>query len=147
MSTQNKKWYEYSSNNSGGNWWLSDENWKQLEEEGWFVIWGGLYFCNSKDSWSAPPAGAPTCTAKQCHGHRRYNSYEAVVAAGDGVRWLGALARDAWKKFHSEGEAIAEWERITGQNVEDEGCSCCGSPHSIHEGYRNEGPPLDVAKL
>lgn len=25
---------EYSSNNSGGNWWLSDQNWKDLEAEG-----------------------------------------------------------------------------------------------------------------
>lgn len=31
--------YEYSSNNSGGVWWLSDENWLALEAGGWEVDW------------------------------------------------------------------------------------------------------------
>jgi hypothetical protein len=30
---------EYSSNNSGGNWWLSDQNWLDLEKAGWEVKW------------------------------------------------------------------------------------------------------------
>lgn len=30
---------EYSSNNSGGSWWLSDQNWKDLEAAGWEVQW------------------------------------------------------------------------------------------------------------
>ena len=30
----------YSSNNSGGVWWLSDEDWKNLEAAGWNVQWG-----------------------------------------------------------------------------------------------------------
>lgn len=30
---------EYSSNNSGGSWWLTDEDWKNLEEAGWEVDW------------------------------------------------------------------------------------------------------------
>lgn len=30
---------EYDSNNSGGNWWLSDDQWKALEEAGWTVDW------------------------------------------------------------------------------------------------------------
>lgn len=29
----------YSSNNSGGSWWLTDENWKALEAAGWDVKW------------------------------------------------------------------------------------------------------------
>ena len=29
----------YSSNNSGGKWWLSDEDWKALEAAGWDVKW------------------------------------------------------------------------------------------------------------
>ena len=29
----------YSSNNSGGSWWLTDENWKALEAAGWSVEW------------------------------------------------------------------------------------------------------------
>ena len=30
---------EYSSNNSGGYWWLDDQNWKDLESAGWKVDW------------------------------------------------------------------------------------------------------------
>lgn len=29
----------YSSNNSGGNWWLEDKDWKALEAAGWKVEW------------------------------------------------------------------------------------------------------------
>lgn len=37
--TDNKGWVEYSSNNSGGYWWLTDEDWKNLEKAGWEVDW------------------------------------------------------------------------------------------------------------
>lgn len=30
---------EYSSNNSGGDWWLTDQNWRDLEAAGWKVDW------------------------------------------------------------------------------------------------------------
>ncbi len=30
---------EYDSNNSGGHWWLSDEDWFNLEKAGWVVKW------------------------------------------------------------------------------------------------------------
>jgi hypothetical protein len=37
---------KYSSNNSGGKWWLKDDDWKNLERAGWKVRW----FKNDK-SW------------------------------------------------------------------------------------------------
>jgi hypothetical protein len=30
---------EYSSNNSGGHWWLTDDDWLALEKAGWEVKW------------------------------------------------------------------------------------------------------------
>lgn len=30
---------KYTSNNSGGSWWLTDQNWKDLESAGWEVDW------------------------------------------------------------------------------------------------------------
>ena len=30
---------KYSSNNSGGGWWLNTEDWKALEAAGWLVNW------------------------------------------------------------------------------------------------------------
>ena len=29
----------YNSNNSGGRWWLNDEQWENLEDNGWVVHW------------------------------------------------------------------------------------------------------------
>src|SRR5688572_11572481 len=30
---------EYASNNSGGDWWLEDNDWYELEKNGWKVNW------------------------------------------------------------------------------------------------------------
>ena len=90
---------EYDSNNSGGSWWLSDENWFDLEEAGWKVNW-------KKDELDP--------------------LFRHSIRDG---RWLGALATSASKEFNSEREGIAEWERITGQSERDNGCECCGPPH------------------
>lgn len=82
---------EYSSNNSGGSWWLTDQNWHDLEAAGWTVAW-------------------------------------------ENGRWLGALAKKAHKDFPSVKDAILEWEKITKQTASDEGCNCCGAPHTFYWG-------------
>lgn len=92
----------YSSNNSGGYWWLSDEDWKNLEKAGWKVEW-------NRD-------------IKPSSGSLR-----------SGERWLGALATDATREGLTLRGAIAEFEDITGQNADDEGCNCCGAPHYFYE--------------
>jgi len=30
---------EYSSNNSGGSWWVDDVGWYALEKAGWIIDW------------------------------------------------------------------------------------------------------------
>jgi hypothetical protein len=92
----------YSSNNSGGSWWLTDEDWRSLEREGWTV------------EWVAEDSATATYLDK------------------DG-RWLGALAKRASKSFPAPyiANAVKDWERITGQNASDLGCTCCGPPHSF----------------
>lgn len=52
----------------------------------------------------------------------------------DGKRWLGTLAKEATKEFETPGDAMREFEKITGQEVSDEGCNCCGPPHSFYWG-------------
>lgn len=37
----------YSSNNSGGNWWLTDSDWYALEEAGWKIDW----YADKKESY------------------------------------------------------------------------------------------------
>ena len=94
----------YSSNNSGGNWWLKDEDWIALERAGWQVEWGKTGFDSS-----------------ECK-----NAQEA-----EKHRFIGALATQASKEFSSFKDALLEFESITGQSVTDEGCHCCGAPHSF----------------
>jgi hypothetical protein len=94
---------EYSSNNSGGSYWLKDEDWANLEKAGWEVQW----FKNEE----------------------HYKGAE---------RFLGALAREAKRQGLSLGDAIREWESVTGQSSNALGCSCCGSPHSFTL-YNDEG--------
>jgi hypothetical protein len=93
---------EYSSNNSGGRWWLSDDNWKALEASGWKVAW-----CKDEK-----PIKIGEYTMKN---------------ADENGRWIGALAKKASKDFENVGDAIREWEKITGLEASDEGCNCCGA--------------------
>jgi hypothetical protein len=46
----------YRSNNSGGSWWLSDEDWLKLEQAGWTVAWKrleepGIFRCDADGRW------------------------------------------------------------------------------------------------
>lgn len=122
---------EYSSNNSGGSWWLKDKDWVALEKAGWTVIWGGLHFCKSRYGFDnrKPNYKFKECaSAEKCKGHRLSKSHKNMKPDD---RWLGALARGAYKNFGSVKEALLEFEKLTGQSVMDDGCNCCGSPHSF----------------
>ena len=121
---------EYSSNNSGGGWWLKDEDWKKLEKAGWVVEWGGSYFCGQKYSFGSKkkPDVKPCNNPEKCPGHRKFESWKEM---GEEDRWLGCLANHATKDFPSLQRAIKEFEDITGQDASDEGCNCCGAPHSF----------------
>lgn len=98
---------EYDSNNSGGSWWLTDQDWQNLEAAGWDVQW----FRNRDDNFFR--------TDK------------------DG-RWLGALASSATRSGLTLGQAIREWEQVTGKDSSALGCSCCGTPHSFYA-YDDDG--------
>ncbi len=91
---------EYDSNNSGGRWWLKDQDWLALKQAGWKVRW------------------------------YRDQEYYSSERTEDG-RWLGALASRAERHGLTLGEAIREWEQVTGQNSSALGCSCCGTPHNF----------------
>ena len=58
-------------------------------------------------------------------------------------RWLGALARDAEiEGVSSMEEAVASWEKATGQTSTDAGCPCCGQPHNFTL-YDDKGKYVD----
>lgn len=94
---------EYATNNSGGSWWLSDDDWYALERVGWNVHWVAR---QDEDS------------------HYRRN-------VDDDGRWLGALAVSASLETSSLREAISSFQCATGESASALGCSCCGPPHSF----------------
>jgi hypothetical protein len=96
---------EYSSNNSGGSWWLSDEDWKALEKAGWNVHW-------EKDN---NPIG----------GTDKDGRWLGALATGADIKVNTYDMSDAFK------QAVESWRTATGQNPGAEGCNCCGSPHSF----------------
>lgn len=97
---RNKKYrLSYYHNNSGGEWWLGDKDWKNLEKVGWIVEW-----CKDDPSFSDLPDGRWLgALATQCYVY--LNSKEEIKA---------------W---------IDRWSKLTKQNPADEGCNCCGKPH------------------
>lgn len=106
---------EYSSNNSGGEWWLTDENWLALEKAGWVVDWF------REQEGKAFPTDADG----------RWLGALASVATKEGATSLEEAAR--------------EWEEITGASATDAGCACCGQPHNFtlyddEGGYVDSGP-------
>jgi hypothetical protein len=105
---------EYHSNNSGGSWWLDDDDWKALEAAGWKVEWAA---------------------SNEILGQKQ-------------ERWLGALATTASREGLSLQDAVAEWEKATGETSTDAGCACCGQPHNFtlydDDGkYIDSGPNVD----
>jgi len=54
-----------------------------------------------------------------------------IGVSGDPPRFIGALARGASREGLSLQDAVAEWERVTGESSTDAGCPCCGPPHSF----------------
>lgn len=137
---------EYSSNNSGGGWWLKDEHWRALEDAGWEVEWGGKWFCHSQFPLRAGLPAYPLVECPEpndakrdalgrpwndCPGHRIARSYGEMESLGDDARWLDALATKANKEFPDLASAIREWERVTGLTASEEGCNCCGPPHTF----------------
>lgn len=117
----------YSSNNSGGKWWLTDENWRALEAAGWVVDW----------------VKAPSTPRMSLEEMRTDDNDKAIreeklhrmvdwMGKGleDGVwRYMGALARDATIEAETPGAAMRSFEAATGLKVSDNGCNCCGPPH------------------
>ena len=148
MATLKTFLVEYSSNNSGGSWWLKDEDWKKLEDEGWKVRWGQPAFCNSKFNFGSNIEPPNTCEPNKCPGHTKANTYEEAIAEGESIRWLGCIAKEAtievkaYSRDLAEGVAEHWWANTLGYNASDEGCNCCGQPHNFYAREKIDGDNL-----
>lgn len=92
----------YSSNNSGGDWWLTDDDWLCLEDAGWEVQW-------VKDS--------------DTHRGDRFISALAMSASKE---------FEAESQSDAVEAAEVDFEVITGQSPFETGCQCCGPPHNFY---------------
>lgn len=135
---------EYNSNNSGGHWWLTDENWKALEQAGWIVHWAHMVNVLTPDDrdYVRQENGVPKLIHVEEAPQSKYGHW--VDKGKDGVyRYMGALARKAYKPNCNDlRAAAAEWERATGLSATDAGCPCCGQPHNFTL-YDEKGKHLD----
>ena len=113
---------KYRSNNSGGGWWLKDKDWLALKKAGWRLE-DYEYAC--KYVREREKAGD-----KPLYDPRRMWSEDKKGV----YRYLGAVAHSAYKDFETPGDAMREFEKVTGQKVSDEGCNCCGAPHNFYWG-------------
>lgn len=128
---------DYSSNNSGGSFWLKDADWRALERAGWIVHW--LHDWNDPDHTHAEPVTDKWSKKNHHHGY----SDPLLPANHSGEDWLGASATHASKEVSSKGaanDAIDEFEAATGQNAGSQGCNCCGPPHSFTYYDDNDEP-------
>lgn len=109
------KLFKYSTNNSGGYFCLSTKNWKALEKAGW-KLFNHEDFIYENQEYKMGKDGVPLRVNPRVK-DKMFNQY----------------AQYAFKKFNSLEEAISEFEIVADQDYNDEGCSCCGNPHSISE--------------
>lgn len=129
---------EYNSNNSGGHWWLTDDDWKALEKAGWIVEWASLEpLYGAKGRYQRTEGGLPKLVPVG-QGNSELNRSFVDKDKDGKYRYLGALAKRAYRLDLSLREAVKEWERATGQCSTDAGCACCGAPHHFVE-YDDEG--------
>jgi hypothetical protein len=123
----------YDTNNSGGRWWLTDQDWEKLATAGWIVHW-------VHDPKQVHPDNIPDPTDKDDphnwdnnfggHTHQYSEGYRLVPAIREGD-WLGAGAKSASKRFVHPDDGVQEWESLTGQDSHTQGCISCGPPHSF----------------
>jgi len=70
----------YSSNNSGGRWWLTDEDWVALENAGWAVEW----YCQYQPLGGDDPSGE-FLGALASYASKEFNSLREAVAEWEDV--------------------------------------------------------------
>ena len=70
------------------------------------------------------------------------DDHRNLIRAG-WIVYNGHYTCTAYKQFPSLDAAIAEWESITGQDANEEGCSCCGQPHNFYAYDVGDTPDFD----
>lgn len=123
---------EYNSNNSGGSWWLTDADWKALEDDGWIVAWANLRhsFTPSGD-YERESNGVPRLVPRDGTEERTHSI--GIKKDDKGVhRYMGAVAREAYLPDCDDIRRAAEsFDKVTSCLSTSAGCPCCGQPHNF----------------
>jgi len=114
---------EYSANNSGGRDWLTEKDWLALEKAGWKIY--RRDDMAYRDGYAIP--GEDGLPLKKDELPLEDQDEDKFKMPGE--RWQSY--HEAYKLFPDIQTALKEFEEITGQDVTDEGCNCCGAPHSF----------------
>lgn len=124
---------EYSANNSGGDWWLTYEDWQALEKDGWKVFWVKdlRYTWTPEGNYLYDTDGLPLLLPRDSKEHIP-SRYHFLYPLRDDGTYMGTHAKCAWY-LGSIASAIASFERVTSANPRDLGCKCCGPPHNFTE--------------
>lgn len=100
----------YKSNNSGGYWWLEDEDWKKLEDAGWSVDWVSKW---TDKSWVTADDGRYLgALAKEASKEFEtpadaMNEFESITGqkvTDEGCNCCGAPHRFCWGEHSASGE-------------------------------------------
>lgn len=101
---------------------MSLKDWQALEAAGWTVAW-----IHNPDDPDHSHSELPDSGFDHTHGY----SDELVPSVWNGKLWLGAAATHAAIETNEPDEAILMFERVTNQNIDNQGCRCCGPPHFL----------------
>lgn len=97
---------QFYENNSGGRRWLKEPQWAALRDAGWtlFVM-----------EWRGKKVG-DDLTPERVEMHDGHDAPYALSPEVKSVR-----------------SAIKQWEDLTEQESDEEGCNCCGNPYNFSE--------------
>jgi hypothetical protein len=92
---------KYLSNNSGGSWWLKDEDWEALEAAGWRVKWQSEHATMPSAKRTGRWLGALATEAEVDVEHpedaiRAFEKITGQVASDEGCNCCGAPHRFSW---------------------------------------------------
>lgn len=123
---------EYDSNNSGGRWWLTDNDWTNLEKAGWVVAWASLqHLYDDSGNHVREDNGLPRLVPRDGT-EEGLSSFGIEKDSKGQYRYMGALARTAYLPDCDDIRAAADnFDLVTSCCATDAGCPCCGQPHNF----------------
>lgn len=107
---------KYSSNNSGGSWWLSDNDWHKLEAAGWKVNWAkdrkdSFMHEEGQERWlGALATSAEKSFETPADAIREFETVTGQHAGAGGCNCCGAPHSFEWT------DSRGKWDYVSGES-------------------------------